>query len=58
VATTLLGDRVKVNSVRIEENLIVVDMVTHGPNDPMCCPTQQVVQRYALEGNELVPVDS
>jgi len=32
--TILLGDRVKVYSVRIENDLIVVAMTTHGSNDP------------------------
>ena len=54
VAWALLGDRVKINSVSIKDGKIVVDMVTHGPNDPMCCPTQQVVQTYVLQGDQLV----
>jgi heat shock protein HslJ len=54
VATTSLGDRAQINSVAVENNEIVVDMVTHGPDDPMCCPSQQVVQTYALEGDQLV----
>ena len=53
-ATTLLGDRVQVNFLSIEEGEIVVDMITHGPDDPMCCPTQQVVQTYELRDGELV----
>ena len=53
-AWTQLGDRVQINSLAIEDNQIVVDMITHGPDDPMCCPTQQVVQTYALQGEELV----
>jgi hypothetical protein len=54
VSWTQLGDRVEINSLAIKENEIVVDMVTQGPDDPMCCPTQQVVQTYALEGESLV----
>ncbi len=54
VAWTQLGDRVQINSLAIEKNEIVVDMITQGPDDPMCCPTQQVVQTYALEGESLV----
>jgi len=54
VATTLLGDRVQIKAVSIVGNEIIVEMVTHGPDDPMCCPTQDVVQTYALEGQELV----
>ncbi len=57
VATTPLGDRVVINSVTIANNQIVVDMITHGPNDPMCCPTQAVVQAYELQDNALVPVE-
>jgi heat shock protein HslJ len=53
-ATKLLGDRVQVNSLSIEDGEIIVDMTTHGPDDPMCCPTQRVVQTYQLRGNELV----
>jgi hypothetical protein len=54
VAWTQLGDRVEINSLAIAKDEIVVDMVTQGPDDPMCCPTQQVVQTYALEGESLV----
>jgi hypothetical protein len=36
----LLGDRIQINALSIENNKIVVDMITHGPEDPMCCPTQ------------------
>jgi heat shock protein HslJ len=57
VATTPLGDRVVINAVTIANNQIVVDMITHGPDDPMCCPTQQVVQAYELQDNALVPVE-
>jgi heat shock protein HslJ len=58
IATTLLGDRVQINSVTIEGNEIIVDMVQQGPDDPMCCPTQHVVKTYSLEGNELVETSS
>jgi hypothetical protein len=54
VAWIQLGDRVQINSLAIEGNEIVVDMITHGPDDPMCCPTKQVVQTYALQGETLV----
>jgi hypothetical protein len=54
VATTLLGDRAQVQSLTIEEGQIAVKMVTHGPDDPMCCPTQEVEQIYELEGDQLL----
>jgi heat shock protein HslJ len=54
VATTSLGDRVEIQALSIVGNEIIVEMVNQGPDDPMCCPTQQVVQTYALEGDQLV----
>jgi len=54
IAITPLGDRVQINSLTIEGGQIVVDMVVQGPDDPMCCPTQQVVEVYELQGYELV----
>jgi hypothetical protein len=53
VAYTLLGDRVEVERVTIEGNRVLVDLITHSPDDPLCCPTQAVTQSYSLEGTEL-----
>jgi heat shock protein HslJ len=58
VTSISLGDRAQIEALSIEAGQIVVEMITHGPDDPMCCPTQQVVQTYALQGNELVLVSS
>ncbi|MDP2727505.1 MAG: hypothetical protein Q8P59_08155 [Dehalococcoidia bacterium] len=52
-ASQLLGDRVKLNSLSIASGEVVVKMVTHGPTDPLCCPTQEVIQRYKLQGDKL-----
>ncbi len=57
VATTMLGDRVVINSLTIENNQVVVDMITQGPDDPMCCPSEQVVVAYELHDGELVEVE-
>ena len=54
LAVTPLGDRVRVESLAIRENAIHVTMVSHGPDDPSCCPTQRVVKSYALAADELV----
>ena len=56
VASVSLGDRVKIQSLSITAGEIVVEMIAQGPDDPMCCPTQYTVERYALQGEELVPV--
>jgi hypothetical protein len=56
VASAELGDRVRVESVVIESGEITVDMVTHGPEDPLCCPTVEATQKYKLQGDTLVPI--
>jgi heat shock protein HslJ len=33
-------------------------MINQGPEDPMCCPTQNVVQTYTLQGDQLVETSS
>jgi heat shock protein HslJ len=58
VASTLLGDRVDIHSVAIENNQIVVDMVQAGPDDPLCCPSQEVINTYELQGDQLVEISS
>jgi heat shock protein HslJ len=47
VATAPLGDREQVRSLSIVDRRIVVDVIAHGPGEPMCCPTQK--QRRAWE---------
>ena len=55
IATAPLGDRVKINSLSVNENgVIAIDMITHGPDDPLCCPTQRVLQTYVVQRGELV----
>lgn len=49
-----LGDRVVVNSLRIERDEIVVDLVVQSDTDPLCCPTLPVSYRFRLAGNQLV----
>ena len=54
VATFYLGDRLKVIAVDIDEGTIIMDLVEHGPKDPMCCPTNEVRREWLLQGNELI----
>ena len=56
IATTALGDRVKIKSLSIENGNIIVHMVKHTKKDPICCPTLDVTQKYTLQGNKLVQV--
>ena len=54
--STLLGDRVKINSIAIESEVIILDMLVHGPNDALCCPTLNKIIKYKLSGNKLVEI--
>lgn len=49
-----LGDRIIVNSVIINNGIITVDMVTHGPEDASCCPTIRELAQYRLIENNLI----
>ena len=57
VATVSLGDRVKVKALDIEEEEIVVHMLTREADKSMASePTLEVTQKYRLEDNKLVLV--
>jgi heat shock protein HslJ len=53
VATQLLGDRVQLRSMKIEDGRLIVDAVAHGPAEPLCCPTQKVRRIFTLAGSRL-----
>ncbi len=52
-ATVLVGDRGNPDSLTIVDGTIVLSLLTHGENDPMCCPSQPVTQTYALQDGAL-----
>jgi hypothetical protein len=49
-----LGDRIQVHALSIQAGVILLDMTTHGPDDPMCCPTLRATARYLLRDGALV----
>lgn len=53
-----LGDRVQPGAFTIAGGSIVLEARTQAPDDPMCCPSQQTVQTYAVEGGTLTLVSS
>lgn len=53
VADTMIGDRVTMNSISIADSEIVLDLVTQGPDDAMCCATQRTLASYALQDDQL-----
>jgi heat shock protein HslJ len=54
VATTFLGDRVKILSLQIQDDRIIVELIAQGPDDPMCCPTQWLRKTFEYEGGNLI----
>ena len=54
--TVLLGDRTQIQSAKIENEQIVIDIVTQGPDDAMCCPTTKMRMSYALQDGMLAEV--
>lgn len=57
IASLYLGDRFQVERVAIEDGEILLEMVVHGPNDAMCCPSVPAERRYRLGGGQLVEVE-
>ncbi len=54
VASLFPGDRVIVQQIAIENGRIVLQIITHGPGDPMCCPTLEITKKYELRSHELI----
>ena len=49
LATALIGDRVQIRDVRIEQKRIFVDVVQAGSKDAMCCPGEVTTREWTLE---------
>jgi hypothetical protein len=54
----VLGDRVRINSVIILENEILVDLTRRGPHDAPNAPTVRFKERYSLRGRQLELLES
>jgi uncharacterized membrane protein len=57
-ATAPLGDRVRMQSLTIRSGYIMLEMISHGPDDPMASPSLLVRKHFKLEGDQLVQVDN
>lgn len=53
VGTEYLGDRVKVTDLRIESQIITLDIVVQGEADPSCCPTQAETWHFKVANGQL-----
>ena len=52
-STMLIGDRVKLREARIADGRIEVDVVEHGPDDAMCCPSVDATRAWFYDGQSL-----
>ncbi|MFN8508001.1 MAG: serine hydrolase [Dehalococcoidia bacterium] len=54
VATALLGDRISVRGIVVEDRTIVVRMRVRGEGEPFSSLSREVTRTYALDGTQLV----
>lgn len=50
VATLFLGDRVRIDEFASVNGTVVLNLVRSDADDPACCPSMQVTERYRLSG--------
>ena len=53
-----LGDRVRPAEMSITDGAIILESLSHSPDDPMCCPSQNVIQTFALAEDALALISS
>ena len=56
VSTISLGDRIIVKGGTIQNGVIRLDLLVHGPNDGLCCPSQAVTWNFQLVDGKLVQI--
>jgi len=57
-ATYALGDRVGLQNITAEDGLVTVNMLTAGPDDPLCCPTVLQSKTLRLQANTWVEAEA
>lgn len=53
-ASTFLGDRVQVEQIALDNDVVTIEMKVHAEEDPLCCPTLPASKTFRLEGSNLV----
>lgn len=56
IASEPLGDRIVINKISVEKGTILVDLITQGPDDGLCCPTFHKINQYTLSGSSLLQI--
>jgi hypothetical protein len=49
-----LGDSIKIEDIYIEDQKVYIDMLIHGQEDPMCCPSKKASRAYLIKDHELI----
>ncbi len=58
LTSLIVDDRPQVNAMSIDNGDVYLDVVVHGMDDPMCCPTFRTARQYRLfPNNQLDIVD-
>jgi hypothetical protein len=52
IARVGIGDRTQINRIDVRGSIIMLDLVTHGRKDPLCCPTVRTLVEYYLQKGE------
>jgi hypothetical protein len=55
--STMVDDRPQLNALSIEKGEIFLDVIIHGTDDPMCCPTLRTTRHFRLVDNQLDMTD-
>jgi len=55
-ATLMLGNKVGVETLSIQSGEIVMYINKHSTDDPLCCPSLWVTEKFKLQGSRLLPV--
>jgi len=53
-ARAYLGDRVRLESLSISDGQVRAQILAHGPQDGLCCPSVRTTSTFALRDGELV----
>lgn len=53
IAHKLLGDRIIIHNILVENKIISIDATVHGPDDAFCCPTLRKTINLKLENGIL-----
>jgi hypothetical protein len=58
VANVYLGDRENIQTVSIQNGVVVINLIAHSGTDGACCPSVAEVWQYRLQNDKWIQVDS